>query len=61
MIMKTWQKPMGCSKRSARTEVYSKTILPQKMRSASDKQPNFIPKATRNIRIKTTIVIEGKK
>jgi len=59
--MKTWQKPMGCSKRSARREVYSNTILPQKMRNASDKQPNLIPKATRNIRIKTTIVIEGKK
>ena len=43
---------MGCSKRSARREVYSNTILPQKMRNASDKQPNLIPKATRNIRTK---------
>ena len=41
---------MGCSKSSAKPEVYSKTSLPQKMRKASNKQPNLIPNATRERR-----------
>ena len=37
---------MGCSKSSSKREVYSNTILPQKMRKTSNRQPNFTPKAT---------------
>ena len=43
---------MGCSKSSAEKEVYSNTSLPQETRETSNKQPNFTPKATRNIRAK---------
>ena len=39
-------KPMGCKKSSSKREVYSNTILPQKMRKTSNRQPNFTPKAT---------------
>ena len=38
-------KPMGCSKSSPKREVYSNTILPQKTRKISNRQPNFTPKA----------------
>ena len=42
--------PMGCSKSSAKPEVYSKTSLPQKMRKTLNKQPNLTPNATRERR-----------
>ena len=41
---------MDCSKSSAKTEVYSETSLPQKMRKTSHKQPNLTPNATRERR-----------
>ena len=37
-------KPVGCSKTSSKREVYSNTILPQEIRSTSNRQPNFTPK-----------------
>ena len=40
-------KPMGCSKSSSKTEVYSNTILPQETRKPSKKQPNVTSKTTR--------------
>ena len=39
-------KPMGCSKNSPKSEVYSNTILPQETRKTLNRQPNFTPKAT---------------
>ena len=36
-------KPMGCSKSSSKTQVYSNTILPQETRKTSNRQPNFTP------------------
>ena len=47
-------KPMGCSKSSSKREVYSNTILPQEKRKTSNRQPNFIPKATGKRRTKKT-------
>ena len=38
---------MGCSKSSAKREVYSTTLLPQETRNISNKQPNLTPKAIR--------------
>ena len=35
------QKPMGQQKSSSKKKVYSNTILPQKTRKISDKQPNL--------------------
>ena len=43
---------MGCSKSSSKREVYSNTILPQETRKTSNRQPNFIPKATGKRRTK---------
>ena len=37
---------MGCSKSSCKREVYCNTILPQETRKASNRQPNFTPKAS---------------
>ena len=37
-------KPMGCSKRSSKREVYSNTTLPQETRKASNRKPNFTSK-----------------
>ena len=45
-------KPMGCSKSSSQREVYSNKILPQETRKTSNRQPNFIPKATGKRRTK---------
>ena len=39
-------KPMGCNRSSSKREVYSNTILPQKTRKISNKQPNLTPKTT---------------
>ena len=43
-------KLMGFSKSSAKREVHSHTSLPQETREASNKQPNFTPKATKKRR-----------
>ena len=43
---------MGCSKSRSSREVYSNTILPQKTRKISNKQPNLTPKAIRERRTK---------
>ena len=45
-------KPMGCSKSSSKSEVYSNTILPQETRNTSKKQPKLTPKAIRERRTK---------
>ena len=37
-------KPMGCSQRSSKREVYSYTSLPQETRKIANKQPNHTPK-----------------
>ena len=43
---------MGCSKSSSKREGYSNTILPQEIRKALNRQPNFTPKTTGKIRTK---------
>ena len=40
-------KPVGCSKSSSKGKVYSNTILPQEIRSISNKSPILITKAAR--------------
>ena len=52
---------MGCSKSSSKREVYSNTILPQETRNISNKQPNLIPKATRERRTKKPKVSRRKE
>ena len=37
---------MRCSESSSKREVYSNTILPQKTRKTSNRQPTFTPKTT---------------
>ena len=51
---------MGFSKSSIKREVHTNTGRPQDTRETSNKQPNFIPKATRKIR-STPGLVEGKK
>ena len=53
---------MGYSKSSSKREVYSNTILPQKTRKTSNRQPNFTPKTTGKIKTKRPPKLaEGKK
>ena len=54
---------MGCSKSSAKREVYSNTSLPQETRNISNKQPNLTPKAIRERRRRKIPqkLAEGKK
>ena len=40
-------KPLGCNKSSSKTDIYSKTILPQETRITSNRQPTFTFKTTR--------------
>ena len=47
-------KPMGCSKKSSKREVYSNTILPQETRKISKNQSNLTPKGTRERRTNKT-------
>ena len=58
-------KLIGFSKSSSKKEVYSKTILPQKTRKTSNRQPNYTPKTTGKRRTttkkKTQKLEEGKK
>ena len=51
---------MGCSKNSAKREVYSNTSLPQETRAISNNQPNLTPKATRKRTKKIPKLVEGK-
>ena len=44
---------MRWSKSSSKREVYSNTILPQETRETSNRQPNFTPITTGEIRKKT--------
>ena len=44
---------MGCSKSSAKREVYSNTILPQETRNISNKQPKLTLKAIKERRTAT--------
>ena len=52
---------MGCSKSSSKREVYSDTILPQKTRNISNKQPNLTRKATRERRTKKPPKLSRRK
>ena len=53
MAMKTQQlKTYGYSKSSPKREVYSNTILPQKIRKTSNRQPNLTLKTTGKRRTK---------
>ena len=52
---------MGYSKSSSKREVYSDTIIPQETRKTSNRQPNFITKATGKRRTKNPKSVEGKK
>ena len=52
---------MGCSKSSSKREIYSNTILPQEIRKASNRQPNFTPKTTGKRRTKKNPKINRKK
>ena len=45
-------KPMGCSKSSAKREVYSNASLHQETGNISNKQPNLAPKAITERRAK---------
>ena len=50
---------MGFSKSNAKRQVHSNTSLPQETRETSNKQPTFISKGTRKIRIPKSV--EWKK
>ena len=52
-------KPAGHCKGSAKMKVHSNISLVQETRETSNKQPNFMPKATRKRR--TQKLVEGKK
>ena len=53
---------MGFSKSSSKREVYNDTILPQEIRKALNRQPNFTFKTTGKRRGTTTKKLEeGKK
>ena len=53
MTMKTrHSKPIGCSKSSSKTEIYSNTILPQETRKRSNRQPYFTTRTTGKRRTK---------
>ena len=54
-------KPMGCSKSSSKREVYRNTILSQETREASNRQPNFTPKASGKRRTKTPKISRWKE
>ena len=41
-------KTMGCSKSSSKREVYINRLLPQETRKISNKQPNLIPRSSRD-------------
>ena len=51
---------MECSKSSFKREVYSNTILPQKIRKISNRQPNFTPKTTAKRRRRRTTTTKKK-
>ena len=63
MIMKTRQlKTYGMQQSSSKREVYSNTILPQKTRKTSNRQPNSTLKTTGKRRTKNIPKLgEGKK
>ena len=58
-LEKKWQwkhdnsKPMGSRKSSSKTEVCNNTILTQETRKTSNRQPNFTPITTGEVRKKT--------
>ena len=52
---------MRCSKSSSKREVYSNTILPQKTRKTSNKQPNFTPKTIWKKKKNNNKIAEGKE
>ena len=52
---------MGCSKSSPKRELYSNTILPQKTRKTSNRQPNFTSKTTGKRRTKHTKISRRKE
>ena len=52
-------KLMWCSKISSKREVYNNTILLEEIRSISNKQPKFTPKANRATTMTTTKLVEA--
>ena len=52
---------MGCSKSSSNREVYSNTILPEKTRKISNKQPNLTSEAIEKKEQKTPKVSRRKE
>ena len=52
---------MGFSKRRAKGKVHSNTSLTQETRETSNKQSNFIPKATRKKKVKKPKVSRRKE
>ena len=62
MTMKTrHSKPIGCSKSSSKTEIYSNTILPQETRKTSNRQPNTTFKTTGKRRTKIPKISRRKE
>ena len=53
-------RPMWCSKRDSKREVYSNTILPQEIRKTSNRQPNFTSKTTGKRTTTTTTTKQPK-
>ena len=61
MTIKTQLKTYGMQKSSPKREVYSNTILPQKIRKTLKRQPNFTLKTTGKTTTITTKSVEGNK
>ena len=62
MTMNTYNsRPMWCSKRDSKREVYSNTILPQEIRKTSNRQPNFTSKTTGKRRTKIPKISRRKE
>ena len=63
MTMKIlWPKPMGCSKNSAKRDIYSNTTLPQEMRKTSNNLILHINQLEKEQQQKKTPrLVEGKK
>ena len=54
-------KPLGCSKRSSKREVYDNTTLPQETRKTWNRRPNFTPKTTEEKRTKNPKISRRKE
>ena len=54
-------KPIGCSKSSSKTEIYSNTILPQETRKTLNRQSNFTQKQLENEKLKNPKINRRKE